>query len=173
MAIATDWAEGKTVDVTTHTGVALHVRRYAPADKEALFAFFQGVAPADRAFRFPDTDGGVGAEELASLEAPATSLVAYNDEGLLVASSTLTPIDPEGTADVAVSVLAPWKARGLSWSLLEVTLDLAREAGFRRVTATEIGGDHDAINLAHRMGFATRLISADPVLLSLTWTIDA
>ncbi|WP_253718102.1 GNAT family N-acetyltransferase [Sphingomonas sp. AP4-R1] len=171
--IAADWTEGKSVDVTTHSGVALHIRRYQAGDKEAMFAFFQGVAAADRTFRFPDTEGEVGSLELASLEAPATSLVAYNDDGLLVASSTLTPIEREGTADVAVSVLEPWKARGLSWSLLETTLDLARQAGFRRVTATEIGADHDAINLAHRMGFATRLVSADPVLLSLTWTIDA
>jgi GNAT superfamily N-acetyltransferase len=173
MAIAIDWTAETGIDVTTHQGIGLHVRRYRPEDRDAISAFFEGVAPSDRAFRFPDTEGTIGPSELASLEAPATSLLAFTEGDLLIASSTLTPIEPDGTADVAVSVLEPWKAHGVSWSLLEMTLDLARQSGFRRVTATEAGTDRDAINLAHRMGFATRLISADPVFLSLTWTIDA
>jgi acetyltransferase len=162
-------------DLTTKHGVKLHVRPSRPDDRDALIALFGRVSPQDRRFRFMGTVQQVGEEQVAPMldEGGAVkTFLAFNDAGDLIACASLFD-EPDGEhAEVTLSVDAGWKGKGVSWTLLDHLLSYARAHGIRRVNSIASGEDHAAIDLEREMGFVARLLSADPIELSLSKVID-
>ncbi|WP_174274611.1 GNAT family N-acetyltransferase [Sphingomonas bacterium] len=156
----------------TRGGVALSIRPTTPADLGTLIALFRNVSAEDVRFRFGDTARRIGAAELGPLidSDPDTgiSFIAHESGGIAVAVSTLADSADGSSAEVALSVHAEWKARGIAWTLLEHTLAYATAHGLREVTSFETGDEHAAINLEREMGFVARLISISPTEFSLS-----
>jgi len=160
-----------TSDRVMQGDVALHIRPAAASDQGALIGLFSSVSAEDLRFRFGGTSKGIGARELAPLlESDATVSMTFLAfvAGKLIATSTLADTPGTGSAEIALSVHSSWKCRGVAKTLLEHTLAYAKAHGLREVISFESGDDRAAINLEREMGFVARLISANPVELSLS-----
>lgn len=165
----------RVADRVTRSGVSLHIRPATPDDAAALAALFAHVGADDLRARFGGTAQQIGSATLSPLLADEDSMtfLAFADTSTLVAAATLAD-QPDGiTAEVALSVHAQWKGRGVAWTLLEHTLAYATAHGLREVTSYESGDDRAAINLEREMGFVARLVSASPVELSLSKIVAA
>ena len=152
-------------ELVTRDGVALHVTYATPADVGELEDFFSRVSPEDLRFRFFASVDEIGEDRLAALTDGdrMTTFLARNAENTLVAVATLTPEPGSHNAEVAVSVHADWKHRGISWTLLDHVLTVAKALGFESASSLEAGANRDAIRLEREMGFVVRLTSAAPV----------
>jgi GNAT superfamily N-acetyltransferase len=155
---------GEGADLLTRDGVSLHVRPGVISDEVALVDFFNDVGIEDLRFRFGDTSHAIRS---------CVTLLAIGSDRTIVAASTLAGIAGTTTAEVALSVHALWKGRGIAWSLLEHSLAYAAKHGFEQVSCFERGDDRQAIDLEREMGFVARLISASPVELALTKNLVA
>ena len=159
-------------DAVTRGGIALHIRPATPEDAALLTTLFEHVTPDDLRSRFGATAQHIGAAELALLMDydPDTSItfLACTPTGIAVAASTLADASDASSAEVALSVHADWKNRGVAWTLLEHTLAYAKAHGLREVTSVESGDEHAAVNLEREMGFVARLASASPIEFALS-----
>lgn len=151
--------------LVTREGVTVHVCAARPGDEAELSLFFHQVAPADLRYRFFETLREVGPDRLAEMTHGAAShtFLARNDAGVLVAVATLSGEHGAEEAEVALSVAAEWKHKGISWTFLEWLLAYAKAEGFKIVSSLEAGENREAINLEREMGFIARLTSAAPL----------
>jgi acetyltransferase len=152
-------------DLTTRSGVVLHVTLAGPDDAALLRSFFRQVSPEDLRYRFLGTVTEIADDQLATMTDAAltTTFLARNEDGEIVAVATLAPEPETDNAEVALSVRADSKHRGISWTLLDHVLAVAKARGFEMISSLEAGGNRDAIALEKEMGFITRLTSAAPV----------
>ena len=165
-----------TADRITRSGVALHIRPATRDDEGALIAFFANVSADDLRSRFGGTSPQIGSAALAPLlecDASLSMTFLAFAEDTLVAASTLADVPGSATAEVALSVHAHYKGRGIAWTLLEHTLAYATAHGLKEVTSFESGDERAAVNLEREMGFVARLTSASPVELSLSKIVAA
>jgi acetyltransferase len=161
-------------DLVTRNGISIKVRRASAADKQTLIDFFDHVSEEDRHFRFGGAVSNVAAY-IDRMLAPdgVTTFLAFDDDNVLVASASLHD-QPDGeTAEVSLAVRADRKGQGISWTLLDHALAHAKTQGIKRVVSLESGDDRAAINLEREMGFVPRLLSADPIELSLSKVIGS
>ncbi|WP_423605408.1 GNAT family N-acetyltransferase [Sphingomonas sp. MS122] len=147
-----------TTDLTTREGVELHVRPVTPDDEPELADFFREVSSEDLRFRFLSAIHEVGHERLAAMTQidyrRAMHFLAFAGE-VLVASAFLVS-DPDRTrAELAISVRAGWKHKGISWSLLQHMLRYAESEGVSSVESLESSENHAALQLEREMGFTT------------------
>jgi|KBSMisStaDraftv2_1062788.scaffolds.fasta_scaffold18529_5 acetyltransferase len=162
-------------DAGTRTGVPLSIRAALPEDVSLLANIYGHLSARDMRFRFKQPIEHLGPEELKNLvdrEAGMTSYLAFSGD-TAIACATLVRDAGSDAAEVILSVRPDWKARGVSWTLLEDVLARAAAAGLTRVSSVELGEDREAINLQREMGFVARLKSADPLQFSLVKALDA
>lgn len=165
-AVPTDWA----ADLTTRSGVRLHVRPTLASDKRLLAELFSHVSAEDLRFRFFETSKQVGEDQIAAMldvEGGIMTFLALDNE-TPVACCTLADDSDGKSADVALSVRSDRKGSGISWTLLEHVLEYAAAHGLSSVSSLESGDDRLAIALEREMGFVARLSSASPIELTLS-----
>lgn len=164
-----------SADLTTRSGVRLHVRPGQIADVTLLGELFAHVSAADLRFRFMGTIKKLSEDQLRALLDPnegMTTYIAFAEDGRPVACCTLAE-DPGGqSAEVALSVRSGWKRRGVSWTLLEHVLACAAARGLRRIDSIESADDREAINLQREMGFVARLHSAEPMEVQMSKFVE-
>ncbi|OMJ33067.1 hypothetical protein BSZ14_05245 [Sphingomonas sp. Sph1(2015)] len=149
-----EWA----ADLITRDGTALHVRPVR-ADDEALLAdLFHHVSPEDLRFRFLTGLREVGRDRLVAMTqldyARAMHFLAFVDSRL-VASAMIVGDADRAHAEVALSVDAGFKGRGISWTLMQHVLAYARAEGYQTIESIESQGNRAALSLEKEMGFAT------------------
>ena len=135
-------------------GRSIEVRRYDPADREALVKMYLAFDPADRAQGIPP--GGrdrIGTWLDDVLAGECLNVVARHDGGV-VAHATLVPAD-DGSYELAVFVLQAYQGAGIGTRLLEALLGHAREAGVERVWLTVERWNRAAVSLYEGLGFET------------------
>ncbi|MEZ5697358.1 MAG: GNAT family N-acetyltransferase [Sphingomonadaceae bacterium] len=159
--------------VRTRTGLGLAVRAASPEDEAVMQAFYDQVSEDDRRFRFFSAQGNVGHEQLAPmLETDhfrrETFLAFRGDNGELVAVAMLACDNPMEVAEVAISVRADYRGRGIGWSLLDLLAHEAQRRGVREVIAIEDRENHAAIELEREKGFVPRGFDGDPQLVVLS-----
>lgn len=144
-------------DLVTRDGVAIHVRPVKPDDEAALAEFFRHVTPEDLRFRFLTGLQEVGRDRLAAMTQidyrRTMNFLAFAEDGLLIATAMLA-CDPDGVrAELAISVRADFKGRGVSWTLVQHVLDYARAEGIETVESVESSDNHAALKLEREAGF--------------------
>lgn len=163
---------GTAVALATRAGVVIDVRPIAPEDEPALAAFYDRVSEEDRRFRFLSAAPHVSHQQLL----PFVTVDHFRSEGFLafdhksaelVACALLASDGRGDTAEVAVSVRADYRGKGLGWSLLDFLAGEARKRGHRRVIAIESRQNHDAIELEREKGFMPETFEGDPSLVLL------
>ncbi|EKU76140.1 MULTISPECIES: GNAT family N-acetyltransferase [Sphingobium] len=155
----------------TRTGIRVQVRPAQDGDARALAHFFSAVSDDDRRFRFLSSAPGVSAGQIHDLihgdPDNCETFLATDEKGAILAAATLAA-DPDRTrAEVAISVRADHRGKGVGWSMLRHATDRAQEMGVGLLQAIESRANHAAIELEREQGFVARSVDDEPSLLIL------
>lgn len=164
-----------TYEMTTRSGIELLLRRATEEDAPALTAFFDKVSDEDRRFRFFAAGEHVSPDQLEPLihadHFRTESFVAFDKAtGELVCSGLLASDKALDTAEVAVSVAAHYRGKGVAWTMLDALGIEARARGLRRVISIESRENHAAIELERERGYVPEAMEGDPTLVILSKT---
>jgi len=170
----TDWS----ADLTARTGFTFHVRPATPDDEVALGAFFDQVTPEDLRFRFLSSVKAVGHERLAAMtrvdHRQTESFLAFeHDGGPIIATAMLACDAGLDTGEVAVSINAEYKNRGIGWELLAHLTRYAEAKGVKRLQSLENRSNRAAIQLERELGFTAVAYEGDSTLVMLQKTLIA
>ena len=159
-----------TTELSTWTGFAFRVRPAGPADEAILADFFGRVTAEDRRFRFLSAVGQVGHDMLQRLtqvdHERTEDFLAFDGEALI--ASAMLAADAEGErAEVAISVRADYKHRGVGWALLDHVARFAARKGISLIESIESRDNVEAIALEKEMGFTATAYAGDPALVLL------
>lgn len=164
----TDWSR----DLTTHTGFIFHVRPATPDDEAALGTFFEHVTPEDRRFRFLSSVKAVGHDRLVAMTSvdhrQTESFLAFeHDGGPIIATAMLACDAGLDIGEVAVSISAHYKNRGIGWELLGHLTRYAEAKGVKRLQSLENRSNRSAIQLEKELGFTSETYPDDSTLVML------
>ena len=162
----------------THTGFQFVVRAAGPADRAALEEFFGHVTPEDMRFRFLGSVKDVGDNRLVAMtdvdHERTESFVAAEREGGPVIATAMLACDPElTTGEVAVSIRADYKNRGIGWELLGFVTALAEAKGVKRLQCLESRANRAAIEVERERGFVAKPFEGDSTLVVLEKVLSA
>lgn len=159
------------IHVTTNGGVDLIVRSAGPADADAIERCFAGVSREDLRFRFLTAVREVGTAQIAAMAHPDhrrhETLLAFRADqpDPPVAVAMIAGDDRGEIAEVAISVVAAIRGRGVAWTLLEQAARVARTLGYRQLQSIESRDNRAAVDLEREMGFDILPYPDDPTLL--------
>ena len=162
----------QNTDMTTREGVMLSVRSAFAEDEAVLEAFFDQVAAEDRRFRFLTAVQHLGHDQLQPLTHVdhwrTESFLAFDKAtGNLVASAMLACDAQMYTGEIAISVRADYRGRGVGWTVLDLLASEAQRRGLKRVISIEDRDNHAAIELEREKGFTAHGVDGDPHLVML------
>lgn len=165
-------------ELTTHSGFRFVVRTAGPDDLAALQAFFKRVTPEDLRFRFLTSAQEVAPERLAQMintdHQETECFVACEVEGGPIIASAMLACDSElETGEVAVSISADHKNRGIGWELLRHVTRCAQAKGLARLVSLEDRSNMSAIQLEQEMGFTSSIYPYDSTLVLLEKTLPS
>jgi GNAT superfamily N-acetyltransferase len=175
-------ADGRTVEappsdspfrLTTWTGFDFTVRAACPDDEGLLAEFFTNVSPEDRHFRFLSGVATVGhsfLERLTQVDHDRTEDFLAFDGDTLIASAMMASDDAKERAEVAISIRADYKERGVGWALLDFVAGQAAARGIAVIESIESRDNVEAISLEKEMGFTATAYPGDPCLVLLQKT---
>lgn len=152
--VPAEWA----ADLVTRNGVKLRVRPVMPDDEALLAGFFRHVNPEDLRYRFLSAVREVDRDQLAAMTqidySRTMHFLAFVGE-TLVASAYLAAESDKTRAELAISVHADWKRKGVSWTLMEHVLRYAEAEGISSVESLESSQNRAALQMEREMGFET------------------
>ncbi len=159
-------------ELATRSGFVFVVRPAEPEDRSAIEEFFDHVTPEDMRFRFLGAVKPEGDHRLAAMidvdhERTDTFVARERDDGPVIAVATLV-CDAEFTrAEVAVSIRADYKSRGIGWELLGFVTRIAQSKGVKRLQSLESRENRSAIELERERGFVAIPYEGDRALVIL------
>ena len=161
-----DWSR----DLTTRAGLTFHVRPARPADEAALAEFFTHVTPEDMRFRFLGGVREVCHERLVAMthidHRQTENFLAFAEDGkTIVATAMLACDDSLEKGEVAISIRAEYKHRGVGWELLRHIARFADAKGVKSLESIESRQNHEAIELEREQGFVTEPYPGDAALV--------
>lgn len=161
-----DWSR----DLTTRAGLTFHVRPARPADEAALAEFFTHVTPEDMRFRFLGGVREVSHERLVAMthidHRQTENFLAFAEDGkTIVATAMLACDDSLEKGEVAISIRAEYKHRGVGWELLRHIARFADAKGVKSLESIESRQNHEAIELECEQGFVTEPYPDDAALV--------
>lgn len=155
--------------LVTREGVRLHVRPAGGDDEPLLAGFFAGVTPEDLRFRFLTGMRQVGHDQLVAMiranDDRTESLIAFADDGTVVAAAMLAGDGARGCAEAAIAIRGDMKRRGIGWTLLDHLLVHARQRGYACVESIEDRTNATALALEEEMGFERLPVEGEPALV--------
>lgn len=165
--------EGSAAELVTHTGFRFRVRRVREEDEPMLAEFFRHVTPDDLRFRFLTSVDKVSHARLLEMievdqDRTESFLVTADDQSEAVIAVAMLAADPSNkTAEVAISIRADHKGRGIGWTLLNHLASHAQTKGVKVLEAIESRDNHAAIALEREMGFVAEPVEGDPGVVAL------
>lgn len=166
-------AEQSAAELVTRAGFRFRVRAVTPEDEGVLRDFFRQVTPDDLRFRFLTAVKDVSHERLANMihvdqERTESFLATAPDEGGMVVAAAMLAAGPDGErAEVAITLRADHKGRGIGWTLLDYLARHAQEKGVRTLESIESRENRSAIMLEREMGFEAEPVEGDSTLVLL------
>lgn len=163
-------------ELVTRSGFKFQVRPARPDDEAALHEFFEQVTPEDLRFRFLTSLKEVGHDRLVQMTSvdhrQTESFVAMERaDGPIIAAAMLACDAGMETGEVAVSISAGHKNRGIGWELLRHVTAHAEAKGVRRLQSLENRSNLSAIQLEREMGFTSSAYPGDSTLVLLEKTL--
>ncbi len=150
-----------SAELFTRSGEPIKVRPVEPADRALLQEFFRHVSAEDLRFRFLTTLREVGGDRLDAIcatdDPDVISFLAFSGDDL-VAVATLAGDPQHRRAEVALSTRPEYKSHGISWTLLDHVIRLARAQGYDEIVSIENADNRAAIQLEREMGFSVSLL---------------
>jgi len=161
-----DWSS----DLTTRAGLLLHVRPVRPDDEAPLAHFFAHVTPEDLRFRFLGGVREVSHERLVAMTQVdhrlTENFLACADDGKTIVATAMLACDASmDKAEVAISVRADYKHKGVAWELLRHVARYAQAKGIKALVSIESRENLEAIELEREQGFVAESYPDDPTLM--------
>ena len=158
--------------LTTRNGVKFHARPAQPSDEPALAEFFAHVEKDDLRFRFLSGVSTVGHHLLAMMtdvdHDRTENILAFDTDGKTIIASAMLAADADGErAEVAMAIREDFKRKGISWTLLEHIMQIARAKGIKTLESIEARNHHEAIEMEREMGFKGFAVTGDATLIIL------
>ncbi|HEX6938064.1 MAG TPA: GNAT family N-acetyltransferase [Longimicrobiales bacterium] len=143
------------VQMTDEEGEPFRLRRYEPADRASLQAMYEGFEPKGAAQGLPPR-APLGIRRWLDRVLGRGEHVVAEAGGRVVGHAMLIPMD-DGGAELATFVDQAVRDRGIGTALNRVIVDVAREAGYRRVWLCVTPSNRAALRSYRKAGF--RLVS--------------
>jgi threonine dehydrogenase-like Zn-dependent dehydrogenase/GNAT superfamily N-acetyltransferase len=161
-----DWSG----NFATRTGLVLQVRPVGPDDEAPLAEFFARVTPEDLRFRFLGGVREVSHERLVAMthvdHRLTENFLALTDNGKTIVGTAMLACDASmEKAEVAISIRADYKHKGIAWELLRHIARYAEAKGIKMLESIESRENHEAIELEREQGFVTESYPDDPTLI--------
>ena len=161
-----DWSR----DLTTRTGLTFHVRPARPDDEAALAEFFRHVTPEDLRFRFLAGVKEVSHDRLVAMTRVdhrlTENFLAFAEGEQMIVATAMLAFDPSmNKGEVAISVHADYKHKGVAWELLRHAARYAEAKGVNALESTESRENHEAIELEREQGFVAETYPDDATLM--------
>lgn len=161
-----DWSR----TLTTRTGLVLNVRPAQPDDEAALAEFFAHVTPEDLRFRFLGGVREVSHDRLVAMtridHRQTENFLAFAEDGKkIIATAMLACDDAMEKGEVAISVRAEDKGKGVGWELLRHIARYAEAKGLKTLESIESRQNHEAIELEREQGFVAESDPDDATLV--------
>lgn len=161
-----DWSR----DLATHTGLKVHIRPVRPDDENDLAEFFKHVTKQDLRFRFLSGMREVSHDRLVAMTAvdhrQTENFLAFTmDQNTLIATAMLACDASMTNGEVAISVRADYKNKGLAWELLRHVAKYAEAIGVKTLESLENRENHEAIELEREQGFVAEAYPGDSTLI--------
>lgn len=159
--------------LTTRTGLMVTVRPANESDDETLKELFHRVRPEDLRFRFLTGMKEVSASRIHDMthvdhRSAETYIAFLDDEPDAVATAMLATDSRGERGEVAISVRADHRGRGIGWELLAFVARQAAARGMKIIQSMESRENHDAIALERDMGFKSQPYPDDASLVLLS-----
>ena len=154
--------------LTTWTGFEFRVRPATPDDEAALAELFAKVTPEDRRFRFLSCVKTVGhslLERLTQVDHQRSEDFLAFDGDTLIATAMLAADAGMERAEVAISIRADYKHRGVGWTLLDHVAREAAARGIKLLESIESRDNVEAVALEKEMGFTVTAYPGDATLV--------
>ena len=156
--------------LVTQSGLVLHVRAIKPEDKPLLAEFFRNVTPEDMRFRFLAGVRELSHERLFALtnvdHRTTEHFLAFAGDSDAIVATAMVACDPSMTkAEVAISVRADDKHKGVGWEMLRHAARYAQARGLSLLESLESRENHEAIELEREQGFVATPYPDDPTLI--------
>ncbi|HRY07842.1 MAG TPA: GNAT family N-acetyltransferase [Hyphomicrobiaceae bacterium] len=165
------------LELETKSGFHFTVRPADESDDPALTAFFEEhVTKDDLRFRFLSPAQHVNQKQIEAMthidHRQTEDFLAFApDNEEIIASAVLAADKAMQTAEVAFTVHADYKGKGIESRLLEYVTTQARARGLKKLIAIESRENHCTITLEREMGFKTKAIDGEPMLVMLETTL--
>lgn len=152
------------------SGLIFHVRRVTATDEQALKEFFSNVSPEDLSFRFLSGARDVSHQRLRAMieidhNHKENFLAVLPDTDIVIATAMLACDPTLDRGEVAISVRADFKGKGVAWELLRHIARYAEARGVQTLESLESRENHEAIELEREQGFSVELYPDDASLL--------
>ena len=160
----------------TRTDFEFQVRPANDADDKALTEFFEHVSKDDLRFRFLSAIQHVSPKQISEMthvdhRQTEDFLVLENGGSRIIGSAMLAADKRMETGEVAFTVHEEFKGKGIETALLEYVTKQARARGLKKLQAIESRENHCTIELERNLGFKSRGIDGDPMLILLETTL--
>src|SRR5450631_2752691 len=144
-------------DVLLRDGSSLRLQAPAPVDFDDIKAFYDGLSPESRYFRF---HGFGRTDTVARAAAEATgvdrlALIGRHD-GRVVAAAGYDGVRELGVAEVACAVADDDQRRGIGMRMLEQLAEIAADRGIHRFDAEVMANNRLMLGVFEHAGFAVR-----------------
>jgi acetate---CoA ligase (ADP-forming) len=144
-------------DVLLRDGTTLRLQAPTPVDLEDINAFYEGLSPESRYFRF---HGSGRTDLVARAEAEATgvdrlALISRHDGHVLAVASYVGLREP-GVAEVAFAVADDDQGRGIGTRMLEQLAEIAADRGIHRFDAEVMASNGPMLRVFEHAGFAVQ-----------------
>lgn len=171
--------DNRIAELTTRTGLQLHVRRVEPNDADLLTLFFSSLTPDDLRFRFLSPLAHPSKsliEALVHVDHVRTEdfLVFANAAGgeTLIASAMLAADPSMERAEVAIAVHPDYQKLGVGWTLLDFVAHQARDRGIKQLESVECRDNRAAIEVEKELGFSVTAYPGDATLSLVRKSLD-
>jgi GNAT superfamily N-acetyltransferase len=161
-------------DVTTTTGLSLHLRPIRPSDAESLVAFHQGLSPAAVYRRYFSWHPELSAKEVSrytNLDYVERLALVVTDGDALVAVGRYDHIPDTRDAEVAFLVADKYQHQGIGLLLLHNLAGAARARGITSFSAETQADNRNMMNVFRESGFHVRS-TIDAEVLSVRFSIE-
>ncbi|MBX6365056.1 MAG: GNAT family N-acetyltransferase [Gemmatimonadetes bacterium] len=138
--------------MTDKKGRTFRVRYLTPADRPALRAMYRDFEPKRAAQGLPPAGDAALDRWLDRVLATGTHLVVEVDD-VLAGHAMLIPMEEEGAAELANFLHQSVRNRGIGTELNRIAVDLARDAGYRRVWLSVEPSNRAAVRSYEKAGF--------------------
>lgn len=161
-------------DVTTTTGLTLHLRPIRPGDADLLVAFHQRLSPGAVYRRYFSWHPELSAKEVnrfTNVDYVDRLALIVTDGDALVAVGRYDRVPGTHDAEVAFIVADVYQHQGIGLLLLHNLAGAARARGITSFSAETQADNRNMMNVFHESGFHVRS-SIDEEVLSVRFSIE-